>query len=78
MQKAYNEKNFNIYWFEVDILGDDAYKTITETYDLASHNYKETTPYTFITYNGEFVDYYDGTPEEEKPIFDLLEKYDII
>ena len=75
MESIYSKDKFNLYWYEVDILDNSIYKTLTETYEL--EGYQNATPYTFITYNGEFVDYRSGA-FEEKELRKFLEENDVI
>lgn len=62
MQKVVNENDFKIYWFEANTLLDENYEKLTTTYELPNY---EGTPYTFITKNGEFVDYISGQRDEK-------------
>lgn len=66
-ESVMEEYDITYYWYELDsVEGNDDYAAITEMYD---DNFKGSTPYTMLTYNGEFIDDISGYVEEA----DLIE-----
>lgn len=75
MQKVLNEKDFNVYWFEVNTFQQEDYQTLINTYELTGY---EGTPYTFITKNGEVVAYYDRGAMQEDVLLNFLKENKVI
>ncbi len=62
MEKVHDEYDFNLNWVDIDTLSFSDKNTFTHTYDLTDY---KGTPYTFITYDREVVDYLSGSKEED-------------
>ena len=77
LQKVIDELE-NVYWFEVNEgefkTHDDYYTTLTTTYELTGY---KGTPYTFITKNGQMIDYISGYTTEDA-VIEFLKKNNVI
>lgn len=79
LQKVIDDNEIeNVYWFEVDagefITHEDYYETLIGTYELTGY---KGTPYTFITKNGEMIDYISGYTTEDV-VIEFLKKNNVI
>lgn len=79
LQKVIDDNEIeNVYWFEVDTgefrTHEEYYETLTNTYELTSY---QGTPYTFITKNGEMIDYISGYTTEDV-VIEFLKKNNVI
>ncbi len=61
----YAEDNgYDLYWFEVDTMSDSDYLLLTSTFE--ENSYDESSSYTFVTYNNEFLGDYLGYYSKEE------------
>lgn len=79
LQKVIDEYEIeNVYWFEVDTgefrTHEDYYTTLINTYELTGY---KGTPYTFITKNGEMLDYISGYTTEDV-VIEFLKENNVI
>jgi len=75
VKKVFNENDFKVYWFEANQMSNERYQTLTGAYDLPDYG---GTPYTFITYNGELVDYYSMGEMSKEALEEFLTKNNVI
>ena len=75
MKKVFNKNDFKIYWFEADLMNKERYQTLIGTYELPDYG---GTPYTFITYKGELVDYYSMGEMSKEALEGFLTKNNVI
>ena len=62
------ENSLKLYWFEIDTLNEADSSALTSTYSLTQ--YSGSSPYTFITKNGEFINDVVGyMPKEDTLTF---------
>ncbi len=77
MASVNNEYDFKLYWFEIDVMSKndkEGYNALMNTYNLDGY---QGTPYTFITKNGEFVDYTSGGKDKDT-LIEFLKKNGVI
>ena len=64
MQEVQEENGFLLYWIDRDLYTPSARNQLESAYKINNHGF-DGTPYTFVTYDGEFKGYLSGNKSKE-------------